>query len=162
MLPQWRFRVLDWLFGKANKMRDNSTRTQLYFRDDGKFCFRKLPVFKAALIIKKADIITDAWEHRYDNQLPFDGYAGISGDMVTISTARDTLYDPFNIVNKSEKPDPLKRGEAAQKYISGVANAAIREAQKQKPKGLLMDKLSMALAGAVVLFALAIFISKVM
>lgn len=142
-------------------MTDNAKRTQLYFRDDGKFCFRKLPVYKAALIIRKQDRITDAWEHRYNNQFAFPGFAGIPGDMVTISTPRDTLYDPFNIVNKSDKPDPGKGGAADQTYIAQVANAAIREAQKQKPKGLIADKLAIAGIITIILFALAIFIGKV-
>lgn len=153
--------MLDWFFGKVNKMSDTAKRTQLYVRDDGRFCFRKLKVYKIALVIKKADRIIDAWLHRYNNQFAFPGFNNIPGDMVTISTQRDILYDPFNVVSNADKPDPEKNGVASQDYITQVFDASVREAQKQKPKGLMGDKLTYAGIAVIVLFAVGIFITWV-
>jgi hypothetical protein len=151
--------MLDWLFGKANKTQDNSKRTQLYFRDDGKFCFRKLPVISGALVRKKGDNFLEGWEHHYNNQFAFDGFKDIPGDMVTINSARDVVFDPHNIVNPADKPD--KSGRLNQPHIASIATSAIYAAQKQKPKGLIMDKVTLGIVIVTILMGLAFFISRV-
>ena len=151
--------MLDWLFGRANKLQDNSKRTQLYFRDDGKFTFRKLPVTSGALVRKKGDNFLEGWEHHYNNQFPFNGYKDIPGDMVTINSARDVVFDPFNIVSPADKPD--KTGKLNQPHIADIATAAIYAAQKQKPKGLIMDKVTLGIVITTVLMGLAFFISRI-
>lgn len=151
--------VLDFLFGQSNKLQDNSKRTQLYFRDDGRFCFRKLPVYAGALVRKKGDRLIEGWEHHYNNQFSFDGYNNISGDLVTINSARDVIHDPHDIVNANDKPD--KSHKLDQPHIAAMATSAIYEAQKQKPKGLLMDKVTIALMAVLILEGLAFFISRV-
>jgi len=151
--------MLDWLFGKANKNADNAKRTAFHNRDDGKFCFRKLLIYQGALVRKKGEQFIEGWEHHYNNQFSFDGFKDISADMVTITTARDVLYDPFNIVNSNDKPD--KSGKISQAYISERANSAIYDAQKQKPKGLMGDKVTIGLLIVDGLLALAFFITRV-
>ncbi len=140
-------------------MMDNPRRTQLYFRDDGKFCFRRLPIIFGALVVKKGDTLVQAWEHNYNNQFSFDGFKDIPADKVTINSARDVVFDPFNIVDPKDKPD--KTGRLNQPHISAIATSAIYRAQKQRPKGLLMDKVTIALGIVLVLEGLAFFISRV-
>lgn len=151
--------MLDWLFGKTNKAQNISKRTQLYFRDDYKFCFRKLPVFAGALVRKSGDNYIEGWEHYYNNQFMFDGYKDIPGDMVTINSERDIIFDPYNIIDAEKKPK--LHGELNQKHIKQIATTAIYENQKQKKKGLLMDKVTAGLLIVLVLMGMAFFIRMV-
>ncbi len=80
-------------------------RTQLYFRDDGKFVFRKLDIEDTFLAEKnKEGAIVNGWKHFYKNQFPFPGGMGIAADMVTLSFSRDIILDPYGIVKETEKP----------------------------------------------------------
>jgi hypothetical protein len=108
---------------------------------------------------KKGDQLVEGWEHHYNNQFAFNGYKDIPADMVTINSARDVVFDPFNIVDPGEKPD--KTGRLNQPHIASIATSAIYAAQKQKPKGLLMDKFSLGLIIVLVLMGLAFFIRMV-
>lgn len=84
-------------------------RTQLFFRDDGKFQFRKLELEDTFLVEKnKDDVVQKGWKHFYRNQFPFEGYKGIPADMVTMSFARDVLLDPYDLVETRDKPDKGK------------------------------------------------------
>ncbi len=100
-------------------------RTQLHFRDDGTFQFRRLEIEETFLVEKKDDVITRGWKHFYRNQFPFPGYKNIKADQVTLSFDRDIILDPFGIVEKEkEAPDKSKKilGDVAgdAREITGV------------------------------------------
>ena len=80
--------------------------------------------------------------------------------MVTISTARDVVFDPFSVIKPDEKPD--KTGRIKQDYITARAKSAIYSAQKQKPKGLIMDKAMTMMTVVVGLLGFALFITLIL
>ena len=97
-------------------------RTQLYFRDDGGFIFRKLDIEDGFLVEKnKKKEITKAWMMRYKLLKRFDGYGNVGADMVTISFARDIVFDPFGQLNDSEKPD--KGASLIKEFVRKIAEA---------------------------------------
>ena len=129
-------------------------RTQLYFRDDGGFIFRKLDIEDAFLVEKQNKEITKAWMMRYKLLKVFNGFKKIGADMVTISFARDIVFDPFNQLATSEKPE---RGASLTKdFVRKIAEAKCYT-HEQKAKGsLLIDKLVLFLGFTMVLLALGI------
>ena len=84
-------------------------RTQLHFRDDGAFEFRRLEIEDTFLVEKKNDEIIKGWKHFYRNQFPFAGYKGIKPDQVTLSYDRDIILDPYNLVDEKDKPDKHRK-----------------------------------------------------
>jgi len=80
-------------------------RTQLYFRDDGKATFRKLCVEDASMVEKDSNgKIIKGWKHFYKLQFLFEGFKSLSADMVTLAFDRHYVLDPFNLLNKEERP----------------------------------------------------------
>lgn len=127
--------VKSWFLGSNS---GNSRRTTLHFHDDESFEFRKLQILDTFFIKKEGDKVVEAWCHFFKTQFNFSGYKDISGDAVTITHQRDILYDPYNILGVTEKPKI--NGSLDQAYISRIANTKIHEAQKQKKKSTMMDK----------------------
>jgi len=81
-------------------------RSQLYFRDDGKFIFRRLEIEDTFLVIKNKDgEVIQGWCHFNQNQFPFPGYKNIPRDIVTLSHSRDILFDPYGLVPVDDLPD---------------------------------------------------------
>ena len=80
------------------------SRTQFFFRDDGKFIFRRLELEDTFLQEKKDGEIVAGWKHFFKTQFPFSGYGNITADMVTLGFSRDIILDPAGIVPKEDKP----------------------------------------------------------
>lgn len=95
--------------------------TQLRFRDDRKFEFRKLDIEDTFLVEKKEGAITRGWKHFYKTLYAFPGYKNIPADVVTICFDRDIILDPYNIVDKADMPDNYKPKER-DAYESGRSN----------------------------------------
>lgn len=128
-------------------------RTQLRFRDDGKFTFKKLAIEDTFLVEKIKDIIIKGWKHFYKLQFPFPGGAGIPADMVTLAFDRDIILDPYNILTDEEKP---KRNKAINDnpWITDVAEGQRYKAQN-KPKTMLMvEKITIFIGIATLLVVL--------
>ena len=68
-------------------------RTQLFFRDDGKFIFRKLEIEDTFLVEKFNKEVVKGWKHYFKLQVPFPGLKGIAADMVTMGCDRDIVLD---------------------------------------------------------------------
>ena len=84
-------------------------RTQLFFRSDGKFEFRRMELEDAMIVEKNKDgEIISGWPHFYQAQYPFPGYKNIPADMVTLSHARDIILDPHKLVPIDELPETAK------------------------------------------------------
>jgi len=130
-------------------------RTQLYFRDDGKFTFRKLFIEDTFLIEKVRDDIIKGWKHFYKLQFPFAGLKGIPADMVTLGFDRDIVLDPYNIVDAKDKPDKHKKINE-NKWITDVADGQRYKAQNKPHSMFMADKLTIFLGVATVLVALSI------
>lgn len=130
-------------------------RTQLYFRDDGGFQFRKLDIEDTFLVEKNSDKeAVKAWMMRYKLLRRFNGFGSIGADMVTISYARDIVFDPFNQLNASEKPE---KGKALVKdFISKIAQAKCYQHERTAKGSLFTDKITLFLGITMVLLALAI------
>jgi len=130
-------------------------RTQLYFRDDGSFLFRKLDVEDGFLVEKnKAKEIIKAWMMRYKLLKRFDGYKNISADMVTLSFARDIVFDPFNQLKEGEKPD--KGADLVKGFVRKIAEAKCYKHEQTAKGSLFMDKLVVFLGTTMILLALGI------
>jgi len=130
-------------------------RTQLYFRDDGGFQFRKLDVEDGFLVEKnKAREIIKAWMMRYKLLKRFDGFKSISADMVTLSFARDIVFDPFNQLKEGEKPD--KGAVLVKSFVSKIAEAKCYKHEQTAKGSLFMDKLVVFLGATMILLALGI------
>ena len=114
-------------------------RTQLYFRDDGAFQFRKLDVEEGFLVEKSKGEIIKAWLMRYKLLKRFDGYKSISADMVTLSFARDIVFDPFNQLKEGEKPD--KGAELVKGFVRKIAEAKCYKHEQTAKGSLFIDKL---------------------
>jgi hypothetical protein len=98
-------------------------RTQLYFRDDRKFQFRKMTLEHSCIVEKADGKYKRAWKHFYNSEIPFSGYKNISGDSVTLSYSRDIILDPFNRVKIGKNPgDKPSTDESSLKvWISKIA-----------------------------------------
>jgi len=72
-------------------------KTQLYFRDDNKFEFRKMPLKYSCFLEKKGEAIKRAWRHSYAGQYAFSGYKTISADTVTLVLANVSGGSDINI-----------------------------------------------------------------
>ena len=129
-------------------------RTQLHFRDDGMFEFRKLEIEDGFLAEKQQQMVTAAWLMIYKLQKRFRGYGKIGSDMVTISFDRDIVLDPFDQLSDAEKPE--KGNDLKKKFVKNIATAkCYRHEHGKKPK-TLMDKLVMYMGTAIVLEVLII------
>jgi len=129
-------------------------RTQLFFRDDGKFIFRKLPIVDTFLVEKKGDDIVKGWKHFYKLQFPFAGFKGISADMVTMGFDRDIILDPFNIIDEKDKPDVRKKINE-NPWITDVADGQRYKAQNKPSNKLLLEKITTFLGVATLFIVLA-------
>lgn len=130
-------------------------RTQLYFRDDGGFMFRKLDIEDGFLVEKNSDKeISKAWMMRYKLLKHFNGFKKIGADMVTLSFARDIVFDPFGQLATEEKPE--KGASLVKDFVQKIAEAKCYK-HEQKAKGsLLIDKLVIFMGTIGVLLAIGI------
>ncbi len=139
-------------------------RTQLYFRDDGSFIFRKLPFEDSCLVEKSNGVVIKAWKHFYCAQVPFNGYKKIQADMVTPGFDRDFILDPFSKIpvmdNTGGKP---KRSEdSIKKWTSQVAESQRYKVMNNPGKMLLLDKITtyLGISLLILLLILGILITK--
>lgn len=128
-------------------------RTQLFFRDDGKFVFRKLPFEDACLVEKVGGEIIKAWKHFYSTQIPFNGFKNIHADMVTLAHDRDIILDPFNKIPDIDKPEKSQNGILG--WIANIGEIQ-RYKQQNKPQStLLIDKITYFLGAGLIIMMLA-------
>lgn len=126
---------------------------QLYFRDDGGFLFRKLPVENSLLQEKKNNVCKVAWMMPYKLLKKFEGHKSFPHGKVLICYGRDILMDPFDQLSDKEKPE---RGRSLIKsYVSDIANATIYK-HEAAPKKTIMDKMVLYMGITMVVFGLAI------
>jgi len=128
--------------------------TQLYFRDDGGFLFRKLDIEDAFLVEKKVKEIVKAWMMKYKLLKRFNGYKGIGADMVTMSFGRDIVFDPFNQLTIDEKPE--KGDKLVKDFVRKIAEAKCYTHEKKAKGSLFMEKVVIFLGVIGVLLTLAI------
>lgn len=130
-------------------------RTQLYFRDDGGFQFRPLDIENTFLVERgKGKEVNKAWMLRYKLLKRFNGFKNISADMVTVSYARDIVFDPFRQLNDSEKPE---KGKALIKdFIKKIAEAICYQHERTAKGSTFTDKITLYLGITMVLLALGI------
>ena len=125
-------------------------RTQLFFRDDGKATFRKLEVEEASLVEKNpAGEIIKGWKHFYKLQFPFKGYGNIGADKVTLSFDRHYVLDPFDLLNKDERPP--QDGKLDNAYISQIASGRCYKIESQKKGTSVVDKMTLFLGSGIIL-----------
>ena len=130
-------------------------RTQLYFRDDGSFIFRKLDIEDGFLVEKnKSGEIIKAWMMRYKLLKRFDGYGNIGADMVTISYARDIVFDPFSQLKDSETPG--KGNSLIKDFVRNIAEAKCYRHEMSAKGSLFADKIVIYMGVVMVLLALGI------
>jgi hypothetical protein len=137
------------------------SRTQLLFRDDGKFIFRKLEVEDTFLQEKNKDnVIVKGWKHFYKLQFPFPGGQGVKADMVTLSFSRDVVLDPYNLIDYRDIPDnkgnPAKVGIA--QWLVDVGQARRLKMIVKRGKGSIYDKITLFLGAGFMLEILIILI----
>jgi len=99
-------------------------KTQLYFRDDNKFVFRKKELKFSCFLEKAGDAIKRAWRHSYAGEYYFPGYKNISADRVTLAFARDIFLDPHNKIpatSDDTSGKPGKEKDGLKKWIAKVA-----------------------------------------
>ena len=129
-------------------------RTQLFFRDDGKFTFRKLFIEDTFLVEKRGDDIVKGWKHFFKLQFPFAGLKGIAADMVTLGFDRDIILDSYNLVDENDKPDKHRKINDND-WITDVAEGQRYKAQNKPGSMLLLDKITVFLGVAVLIIVLA-------
>jgi hypothetical protein len=132
------------------------SRTQLFFRDDGKFIFRRLELEDTFLQEKKDGAIVAGWKHFFKTQFPFPGYGRIPADMVTLGFSRDIILDPLGMIPSDEKP---KAGENRDRegrtmpkaWLVDVGNARRLKMIAARGQSQMTDKLVWILGGALLL-----------
>lgn len=140
------------------KSKPKEKRTQFHLRDDGKFELRKLDVEEACLVEKdsKGEGFR-AWRHFYKLQFPFPGFGKIKADMVTLSYDRDVIFDPYNILEESEKPTKGKDiNDLNRPWITEIAQAQRYKAENQQAPSLIGDKITYALIVVDIVLVLAV------
>lgn len=129
--------------------------TQLYFRDDGGFQFRKLDIEDTFLVEKNSDnVAIKAWMMKYKLLKRFNGFGNIGADMVTVSYGRDIVFDPFNQLNKGEKPEKGKN--LIKDFVKKIATAKCYQHERTAKGSIFTDKVTLFLGLTMVLLALAI------
>lgn len=132
-------------------------RSQLLFRDDGKFTFRKMNIVKTFLVEIKDKVIIKGWKHFYKLQFPFPGHGKIPADQITLGFVRDVVLDPYGIIPPQEKP---ALGVAAKdnKFISDVAESKCYELQAKPQRATLLERISMFIGSALMLVIIGIIV----
>lgn len=130
-------------------------RTQLFFRDDGKFIFRKMLIEDTFLVEKVDNNIIKGWKHFFKLQFPFAGLKGIGADMVTLGFDRDIILDPYNLVDDKDKPD-IRKKINENDWVTEVAEGQRYKAQNKPGSMLMVDKVTVFLGVAVLIMVLAI------
>lgn len=138
-------------------------RTQLYFRDDGSFEFRKLEFEDTCLVEKKDNEVIKAWKHFFGPELIFNGYKNIHADMVTLCFDRDFILDPFDAVPVVDNPQagkPARNEHGIRSWTAQVAEAQRYKVVNKPGSSLLVDKISMFLGIALIIMLLILGMSK--
>lgn len=135
-------------------------RTQLYFRDDGTFEFRKLDIEDSFLVDKdtKGSIIR-AWIMYFKLLKRFGGFKNIGADMVTLSYSRNTVFDPFHQLTNEEAP--TEKGKLKEAFVKRVAESKCYQHEQKAAPALIMDKLTMFLGTLMILLGIALGIVAV-
>lgn len=140
---------------------------QLYFRDDGRFIFRRLELEDTFLEEKNNEhVIIRGWKHFFKNQFPFAGYKGIKPGMVTLSCGRDVVLDPYDLVPDTEKPDkgtkelikPIVRATNIVKWLVEVGNARRLKLMAKRAKNVATDRIILFLGAGLMVELLIIAI----
>lgn len=133
-------------------------RTQLYFRGDGRFEFRRMELEDAILVERnKEGEVTSGWPHFYQAQYPFPGYKNIPADMVTLSHARDIILDPHKLVPIDELPDiktddKRKTGNDKMKtWLANIGKASRLKIMAKRGKSKSTDKIIVFLGASLML-----------
>jgi len=148
VLVLWKKRAL--IFAGKEK------QLQLYFREDGKVQFRMLEVEDTFLVEKKNGQRIAAWKLAYKLLLPFAGYGDIKPGNVTVSYARDIIFDPFKLLKDAEKPDKSK--SIAKPWIKDVAESQGYTAQQESSRKIALSTQVALLGGTVLLMAVILLI----
>ncbi len=129
--------------------------TQLYFRDDGGFLFRKLDIEDSFLVEKnKAHEIIKSWMMKYKLLKRFEGYKGIGADRVTISFGRDIVFDLFDQLAKAERPE--KGDNLIKGFIKKIATAKCYQHERKAKGSLVAEKIVVFMGSIGVLLAVGI------
>lgn len=133
-------------------------KTQLYFRDDRKFHFRKLPLKYSCLVEMDGDRMKRGWKHFYGSEFAFSGYKGISADTVTLGFPRDIILDPYDKIAKgddvSKKPD-LKNPASLIRWIAKIAENMRHIYRAKRTVSTRMNPLDWIMIGIICVEALA-------
>jgi hypothetical protein len=153
--------LFDWIGTKEK-------RTQLYFRDDGKFMFRSLELEDAIMVTKKDDSVVAGWEHHFNNQFPFTGLKGIPADMVTLGYSRDTILDPYGLVEREQLGKGVltklaikatgKQVNPAQPWLAAIGHARRLKIMAKRGKQSSADKIIWILGSVLILEVIGILI----
>ncbi|GAG90010.1 unnamed protein product [marine sediment metagenome] len=142
-----------------NTISNTPMGSQVFFRDDAKFTFRTLKIYKGFLIEGKPDKIKRAFKHLYKLQYVFPGYKGVPAGQVSIGFSRDIFYEPLPILDQKEKPEEGKKLDKS--WIGDIAISRIYDHAQQKPEGIMMNVMNWTIYGVLALMGLAFFIVKV-
>lgn len=129
--------------------------TQLYFRDDGNFIFRKLPIENSFLVEKQNDEVISAWMMPYKLLKQFKGFKNMQRGKVLLGYGRDILLDPFNHLKDDEKPEQGK--SLVKNFIKEIATATLYRHEHIQKKSAI-DKMVVPMAVTMVIFGIAIAI----
>ncbi len=128
-------------------------KTQLYFKDDNKFVFRKLELSYSCLLEKKGDKIVRAWRHSYGGQYDFPGYKNMTADTVTLGFARDIFLDPHKKIPTTDdiSGKPTKAKDKIALWIAAIATIQRQIYRSQKKGNSTADYINLALIAVIIL-----------
>ena len=129
--------------------------TQVLFRDDGSFIIRNLEIVDGFLVEKDNEGVGRyAWMMFYKLLKRFEGFKNIGAGNVTLSYNRDVVFDPFNQLSETEKPE---KGEGLKKeFIRKRADAKCYRHERSAKGSLLLEKITVFMGIIAVILALAI------
>ena len=80
--------------------------TQLFFKANRHFVFKKMPLKYSCLLEMDGERIKRGFKHFFGSEIPFRGYKNIPAAAVTLGFERDIILDPFNKIPTSKSTDP--------------------------------------------------------
>ncbi|MFC2060612.1 hypothetical protein ACFLTZ_05965 [Chloroflexota bacterium] len=127
-------------------------KTQIYFRDNHKFRFRKLFLDYSSLLEKDRGELKRGWRHTFAGEYYFPGHKGMTADSVTLGFARDIFLDPHDKVPVRDSDTSGKPGlDNVAKWIARIATNQRQIYMPAGNKQTVSDAINIGLLGVLVL-----------
>ncbi len=135
--------------------------TQLYFRDDARATFRKLPIEDASMVQKDKDgNMVAGWVYHYKKLFDFLGYKSIPAGKLTLAFNRSPDLEYCDMLEKDEKFP--KDGKLDSPYVSRIAADRCYKIDSSTKGNSSVNKVIMFFGSGILLELIIIGVLKVL